>query len=341
MKVRLDTITASSQQVRTTLNGDEMLALMQSIKEQGLLQAVKLRPAGEEYTIVFGHRRVEAHRRLGLTEIEAVVEDIDDSTTMIQALIENLQREDLGPLDKARGFKALKDATGSTQAELGKMVGMGSHAVSALLALLREPEEIQQMLEPIRTNVPSNKRSVLDTGSTIKTDIEPQSSAKISAKHVQLVRQSGLEEAARIEILKTAAKEGLTAEQAALEAAVLMSSTTREKREKDAAWEEKYEKMYGTKEEQKAREALRVKLDLKQSEQEWWNFHAGRGAKNLVRRIKTERKGWENAWLIVERGAIGIEHMPYIEKRLRGYIAQLTSFADELKTRREKEIGHD
>lgn len=102
------------------------------------------------FEIVYGHRRVEAARRAGFTEIEAAVEELDDQQTLIQALIENLQREDMSPLDTARGLKALKEVTGWSNMEIERRGIMSNAQVGKLLGLLNLPEEAQSLFSPLR-----------------------------------------------------------------------------------------------------------------------------------------------------------------------------------------------
>lgn len=301
MQIELSKIKSSPQAIRTTRSEEKMDELAQSIKQHGLLQAVKVRPAGDKYEIVYGHRRVEACRRLGLGVIEAVVKDVGPNTALIQGLIENIQREDLEPLDKALGLKVLQDETGWSLREMEQHLGISFGYVRKLLALLEEPKEIQQML----TQPPAG----VSRGHT---------SGTITAKHVEQVRAEKLPQEQHIAILKKAAEEGLTASQARVEARIL--------------------KTYGTEEEQVARVERHAQQDAKDDEQMWWTYQAGEGAKNLLRTIKTTRESFAHSWLIVERGAIGPEHMPYLEKRLRVLGEYLVGLADDLDERRKEAI---
>lgn len=121
------------------------------------------------YEIVYGHRRVEAARRAGLTEIDAIVEGVDDTAALVQALIENVQREDMTPLDKARALKALMEETGWSQAELGRQGIVDRQSAGQLLALLNLPADIQQSIGgdsghvgPGHRESPLTPRHVLD-----------------------------------------------------------------------------------------------------------------------------------------------------------------------------------
>jgi len=136
MKVKLSEIKSASKRVRQSWDVEKMAELMQSIKEQGLLVPVKLRPNGEGYDVVFGHRRVGAARELGLTEIEAMVEGIDDDAAYIQALTENVVREDMSAYEIALALKNIKDATGYTNEKIGTMFGWSEGGIRSFLNLL-------------------------------------------------------------------------------------------------------------------------------------------------------------------------------------------------------------
>lgn len=149
MNIRLDLITPSPHPIRSSWDEDKMNELTQSIREQGLIQPIKVRPVAGGYEIVYGHRRVEAARRAGFTEIDATVEAVDDTGTLIQALIENVQREDMAPLDTARALRALMDATGWSQKDIGRRGIMNQGHVSRLVGLLSLPDDIQEKLDPM------------------------------------------------------------------------------------------------------------------------------------------------------------------------------------------------
>lgn len=158
------------------------LTRLQEGKDESLIRAL-------------GHRRAEACRRSGHTHIEAVVEGLDDPTALIQGLIENVVREDLGPLDTARALKILQDETGWSTRDMAAQGFMSRGQVSRLLSLLDESEEVQQLL-------------VTPAGVTIG-----DTSGAITERHVREARRSGLSETDRVTVLRKAAREGLTAAQ--------------------------------------------------------------------------------------------------------------------------------
>ena len=110
--LNIDLIQPSPNPIRKTWDDDKMDELAQSIKEQGLIVPVKVRPTDNaHYEVVYGHRRVEACRRAGLDKVEAIIEGMDDTDTLIQALIENVQREDMNPIDKGKALVRLQEQT--------------------------------------------------------------------------------------------------------------------------------------------------------------------------------------------------------------------------------------
>lgn len=150
MKIELQYIQSSPNPIRSSWDEEKLNELAQSLKEQGLIQPIKVRSCENGYEIVYGHRRVEAARRAGFTEIEATVEEVDDQQTLIQALIENVQREDMTPLDTARALKALKDVTGWSAHEIERQGILDNSRVVRFLALLNQSEEVQTLLDPLR-----------------------------------------------------------------------------------------------------------------------------------------------------------------------------------------------
>ena len=109
MKIKLSEIQPATPRVRKELNLDALDELAESIKETGgVIVPVKLRKNGDGYTTVYGHRRIEAARIAGFKEIEAFIEDVDDSEVLTQALIENVVREDMKSVDIAKALKQVR-----------------------------------------------------------------------------------------------------------------------------------------------------------------------------------------------------------------------------------------
>lgn len=132
----------------------ELGELSDSIRAAGLLQPITVRRAGAGpvggpagYELVAGERRLRAVKELGWVTIPAVVRDYDDQASLVLALVENLQREDLNPIEEATGYARLADEFGLTQTELAEAVGKDRSTVANLLRVLQLPREVRQMLE--------------------------------------------------------------------------------------------------------------------------------------------------------------------------------------------------
>ena len=191
MKIPLSLIKPSPRPVRTTWDEAKLNELADSIQQQGLIVPVKVRQAGDGYELVYGHRRTEAARRVGLQEIEAIVEGVDDTAALVQALIENLQREDMQPLDKARALKALKDETGWSLGEIERQGIISDANASRYLSLLNEPPSVQRLISA------GNTSGGMPSGT-------------VGVQHVESVRISGLDLPSREGVLNKAAAESLT-----------------------------------------------------------------------------------------------------------------------------------
>jgi len=144
--LKVDQIDPNPHQPRQVFGEEELQELAESIRENGILQPIVVRRAGDRYELVAGERRLRASRILGLKEIPALIRDIDDENSLKLALLENLQREDLNPLEKAAGFKALKEELGVSTAEIGRALGKGRSTVANTIRLLRLPEEVKGLI---------------------------------------------------------------------------------------------------------------------------------------------------------------------------------------------------
>ena len=148
VSVRIGDIDPNRDQPRKEFDSEALSELADSISQHGVLQPLLLRPMPTGgYRIVAGERRWRAARMAGLTEVPAVIREMTDAEEMLFALIENLQREDLTPLEEARGYRTLIEAQDFTQEEVSQAVGKSRPAITNALRLLNLPEDIQQMLE--------------------------------------------------------------------------------------------------------------------------------------------------------------------------------------------------
>ncbi len=146
-KLALQKVEPNPNQPRRTFDEVELQALADSIAEHGILQPLAVRELdGGFYQIIAGERRWRAARMAGLSEVPVVVLDADDRTVMELVLIENLQRQDLNPMEEAEGYRALMEDFGLTQEQAASRVGKSRPAVTNALRLLALPEEVRAMV---------------------------------------------------------------------------------------------------------------------------------------------------------------------------------------------------
>ena len=145
--LRLDRMQAGKYQPRTRMDEGSLYELAESIKAQGIMQPILVRPIGEgRYEIIAGERRSRAAKLAGLTEVPVLVKDVPDEAAAAMALIENIQREDLNPLEEAQGLQRLTAEFGLTHEQAAQAVGRSRSAASNLLRLLNLAEPVQSML---------------------------------------------------------------------------------------------------------------------------------------------------------------------------------------------------
>ncbi|GMA15661.1 ParB/RepB/Spo0J family partition protein [Deinococcus metallilatus] len=144
--VRVDRIVQAAYQPRQVFEPEALAELAQSIREKGVLQPLLVRPRGENFEIVAGERRWRASQLAGLSEVPALIRDLGDREALEIAIIENLQREDLGPLEEARAYQALLDQ-GLNQEGVAQAVGKGRSTISNALRLLSLPDTALRALE--------------------------------------------------------------------------------------------------------------------------------------------------------------------------------------------------
>lgn len=136
-------------QPRRTFNADELGQLAVSIRVNGLLQPILVRTtaSGRSYELVAGERRLRACKQLGWQDIPAQVREVDDRTLLVLALVENIQREELGPMEEAEGYQALRDNFGYTQQEIADAIGKSRSAVANMLRLRSLPPSVRRLVE--------------------------------------------------------------------------------------------------------------------------------------------------------------------------------------------------
>lgn len=129
---------------RDTIDPDKVRELAESIRSRGLLQAILVRPLNGRYEVVVGHRRYLAHRLLGEIRIKSVVKEMTDEEVLEARSIENDQREDLNPIEKAKGYKRLRDQLGYSIKKISQRMGRSTATVERHFRLLELPEEFQK-----------------------------------------------------------------------------------------------------------------------------------------------------------------------------------------------------
>ncbi len=145
--IRIDELEPNRAQPRKSFDDESIAELADSISRHGVLQPLLVRPLiGGGYQIVAGERRWRAARMAGVKEVPAVVRDLNESEVMQLALIENLQREDLNPLEEAGGYQALIEEYGFTQEDVARTVGRSRPAVANALRLLALPEDLRELV---------------------------------------------------------------------------------------------------------------------------------------------------------------------------------------------------
>ncbi len=145
-KLPIEDIVPNPNQPRIHFNETELRELSESIQEHGVLQPLLVRKHGNGYEIIAGERRYQASKLAGLEELPVIIKEVNDKEMLALALIENLQRSDLNPVEEAKGYRQLIDASGMTQEALSKAVSKSRSAITNSLRLLDLPEVVQQMI---------------------------------------------------------------------------------------------------------------------------------------------------------------------------------------------------
>ena len=147
VELRIEQIEPNSEQPRTRFEDSALDELAASIKSNGIVQPVVVRPRGVGYQIVAGERRWRAAQRAGLHRIPVVVRDVPDEKLLELALIENIQREELNPIEEAKAYRKLIESIGLTQEAIAERVGRERSLIATALRLLKLPDEVQALIE--------------------------------------------------------------------------------------------------------------------------------------------------------------------------------------------------
>jgi ParB family chromosome partitioning protein len=146
-ELEIDRIDANPYQPRERFDDEHLAELAESIRKHGVLQPVVVRRDGERYQLVLGERRLRASNLAGRKTIPAIVREMGDDDSLKFALLENLQREDLTPVEEARGYSALKDEFGFSVKDIAGMLGKDRSTVANTLRLLKLPARVIELLE--------------------------------------------------------------------------------------------------------------------------------------------------------------------------------------------------
>lgn len=147
LEIDIDLIDPNSEQPRTRFAEDALEELAQSIRANGIVQPIVVRERGSRYQIVAGERRWRAAQRAGLHKVPAFVKDVSDEKLLELALIENIQRHDLNPVEEARAYRKLIDSIGLTQEQVAERVGKSRNIIATSMRILRLPAGILKLIE--------------------------------------------------------------------------------------------------------------------------------------------------------------------------------------------------
>ncbi len=168
LELRPHEIEPNPFQPRSSINEEELEELTRSVERHGVVQPLVVRPAGAGYQLVTGERRWRAAQRAGLGTIPCLVRETTDGETLQIALVENLQREDLNPMDAAAGYRQLIEQFDSTQEQIANIVGKSRSAVANTLRLLELPAEVQTAVRA-GTLTEGHARALLGLGKDVET----------------------------------------------------------------------------------------------------------------------------------------------------------------------------
>ncbi len=190
--IKLSDIDVDPGQPRKTFENQSLEQLSQSIIEHGVLQPIVLMPNGiGRYTIIAGERRFRAARMAGLTEIPAIVKDVSTQSAKEIALIENLQREDLDPVEIAYGYKSLMESFNLTQDEISKKLSIPRSSIANSLRILNLPQDILQMVKEDKISLGHAKVILSLQDEKMQEELAKQTEEKqLSVRQCELLAKS-------------------------------------------------------------------------------------------------------------------------------------------------------
>ncbi len=199
MNVAVEAIAPNPVQPRTVFRQERLDELAASIRANGIIQPLVVRQAGAGYQIIAGERRLRAAKLAGLKEVPVVVQDVADPRMLELALIENLQREDLNPIETAQAYDRLSRELGLSQEEIGHKTGKERTSVTNTMRLLRLPKEVQQLVAENRLSMGQAKALLgLDSEEDQIRLAEKASAQGLNVRQVEaLVQEATLRESPR------------------------------------------------------------------------------------------------------------------------------------------------
>lgn len=211
-QVAIELIRPNPHQPRKLFDDDELAHLSESIKNHGVLQPLVVRQAKDGYELIAGERRLRAAQRAGLTEIPVRIVDFDDQQVVEAALVENIQRSDLNPIEKAQGFKEYLDRFAMKTEQLAERLGLDRTTISNLLGLLNLPTEVQDWVRVGQLTLGHAKVLKGVPGADRQTSLAKEAIARNLSVHAleQLAKlhkpsaATALKPAAKPEVAKTA-----------------------------------------------------------------------------------------------------------------------------------------
>lgn len=190
--IEIDEIAPNESQPRKTFNKEKLEELARSIKTHGVIQPIVVRKQGSHYEVVAGERRWRAARIAGLSEVPCIVRELTDEQNMLVAIIENVQREDLNPIEEARGIRAMIEDYELTQDEVAKAVSKSRPYITNALRMLKLPDAVLDMVSAGKLSA-GHARAILSAKEEKQTEIAKHVEAKgLSVREAEKLSKKGL-----------------------------------------------------------------------------------------------------------------------------------------------------
>lgn len=190
--IEIDEIAPNESQPRKTFNKEKLEELARSIKTHGVIQPIVVRKQGSHYEVVAGERRWRAARIAGLSEVPCIVRELTDEQNMLVAIIENVQREDLNPIEEARGIRAMIEDYELTQDEVAKAVSKSRPYITNALRMLKLPDAVLDMVSAGKLSA-GHARAILSAKEEEQTEIAQHVETKgLSVREAEKLSKKGL-----------------------------------------------------------------------------------------------------------------------------------------------------